>query len=355
MNEALFEVLDGGLLTTVQDAGRPDWTHLGVPESGAADPWSLAVANLLVGNDPDLAVLEMTLVGPSLAVAAGAAMTIGLAGADLGAHIRNGRRLAPGRSHRLAGGDIVEIPGDRAGSLAGGSRAYLAVPGGIEAAVVLGSRSTCLAGGFGGLDGRPLRTGDRISAGARSGVGGQSGASARSAAGRAILAAHSRPELVWPEGASARGDDGTGPAVLRVIAGPSAGLEKLMGSDWRVGSAADRVGVRLDGGAIPDGIGGDGPTMGMPWGAIQVPPDGRPIILGADHQTTGGYRVVGVVISADLPILGQLRPGDPVRLIATDRVAALAALLERREALVAGAAALRDAAGWGALIDSAGG
>ena len=125
--------------------------------------------------------------------------------------------------------------------------------------------------------------------------------------------------------------------------------------DWQVGSASDRVGVRLDGKPVPDGIGGEATTQGIPWGAIQVPADGRPIVLGADHQPTGGYRVVGVVISADLPVLGQLRPGSPVRLEAVDRPAALAALRGRRETLVAGAAALRDAVGWGALIDSAGG
>jgi allophanate hydrolase subunit 2 len=372
VSEALFEVLDGGLMTTIQDAGRPDWTHLGVPVGGAADPWSLAVANLLVGNEPGSAVLEMTLVGPTLAVHAGAAVTIGLAGADLGARIRNGRRLAPGRSHRLAGGDILDIPGDRTGPSARGSRAYLAVPGGIDVPVVLGSRSTCLAGGFGGLDGRPLRTGDRIAARGRAGAGVREGAgegagvragaggSARSGSGRAVVAARSEPELVWPDGGSvgdraASGASGIDAVAMRVIAGPAPGLEALAASDWRVGSAADRVGVRLEGGSIPDGIGGDGRTLGVPWGAIQLPPDGRPIILGVDHQTTGGYRVVGVVISADLPILGQLRPGDPVRLVATDRAAALEALRGRREACVAGAAALRDAAGWGTLIDSAGG
>jgi allophanate hydrolase subunit 2 len=125
--------------------------------------------------------------------------------------------------------------------------------------------------------------------------------------------------------------------------------------EWRVASAADRVGIRLEGDRVAQAIGGETTTHGVPWGAIQVPPDGRPIVLGADHQTTGGYRVVGVVISADLPLLGQLRSGALVRLETTDRAAALVALEHRRAALVAGAAALHDAAGWGALIDSAGG
>ena len=335
MTTALFGVLDGGLLTTVQDAGRPDWTHLGVPESGAADPWSLAVANLLVGNESAAAALEMTLVGPTLAVHA--AVSIGLAGADLGARIRGGRRLAPGRSHRLAADDVLEISGDGPTEPGAGSRAYLAIPGGVDVPAVLGSRSTCLAGGFGGLDGRPLRLGDQITA---------TGAAAT------VLG----PELVWPDAEVGGGSRAVAaPATLRVVAGPADGLDALVAREWRVGFAADRIGVRLDGDPVVEGIGDETTTHGVPWGAIQVPPDGRPIVLGADHQTTGGYRVVGVVISADLPLLGQLRPGAAVRLVATNRVAALVALQDRRSGLLAGAAALRDAAGWDALIESAGG
>ncbi|HEX2754218.1 MAG TPA: biotin-dependent carboxyltransferase family protein [Candidatus Limnocylindrales bacterium] len=341
MTGPALEVLDGGLLTTVQDAGRPDWTHLGVPASGAADPWSLAVANLLVGNDPGRAALEMTLVGPTLVVRG--AITVGLAGADLGARIRDGRRLAPGRSHRLGAGDFVEIPGDSRSLPSTGARAYLAVPGGVDVPLVLGSRSTCLAGGFGGLDGRALRLGDGI------------WPALAAAAGSAPVGAV-RPELVWPEADGAdRFDAVVTPATLRVVVGPAPGLDALGTIDWRVGTAANRVGIRLDGEPLPDGIGGETTTHGVPWGAIQVPPDGRPIILGADHQTTGGYRVVAVVISADLAVLGQLRPGASLRLVAVDRPAALRALRARRDALSAGAAALRDAAGWDALIDSAGG
>ena len=353
---ALFDVVEGGLLTTVQDAGRPDWAHVGVPGSGASDPWSLAVANLLVGNDPGAAALEMTLVGPTLAVRPGGAVTIGLAGADLGARIQGGRRLVPGRSHRLAAGDTLEINGSPRNPPSIGARAYLAIPGGIDVPLVLGSRSTCLAGAFGGHDGRALRAGDEIAATGRAG---------RPTAGLDATDLV-RPELVWPAPDAEAGtsddvsrhlDAGAGdaaPAVLRAVAGPAAGLDALTALDWRVAAAADRVGVRLDGASLPDAIGGETTTFGVPWGAIQVPPDGRPIVLGVDHQATGGYRVVGVVISADLPVLGQLRSGTPVRLVATDRAAALAALRDRRTALLSGAAALRDGAGWDALIHSAG-
>jgi antagonist of KipI len=339
MTTAVLDVLDGGLLTTIQDAGRQDWADLGVPESGAADPWSRAVANLLVGNQPGDAVLEMTLVGPTLAVRAASGVTIGLAGADLGARIREGRRLAPGRSHRLAAGDVLEFPGTGLNGTAAGSRAYLALPGGVDAPIVLGSRSTCLAAGFGGLDGRALHAGDTVAA-------------------APVPPRLVTPELVWPDSDDPGGRGSTqhlAPATLRVVAGPAPGLEALAAAEWHVGSAADRVGARLDGDPLPDGIGGQTTTQGVPWGAIQVPADGRPIVLGVDHQSTGGYRVVGVVISADRPVLGQLRPGSAVRLVAVDRATALEALRARDEALVTGAAALRDAAGWGALIDAAGG
>ena len=184
---------------------------------------------------------------------------------------------------------------------------------------MLGSRATCLAAGFGGLEGRALRSGDLIDT-----AGGAS---------RLVL-----PELVWPDADEPVGwtspsaaDESAphtpAPAILRVIAGPGTGFERLTELDWRVGAATDRVGARLEADHVPDGIGGEIATHGVPWGTIQVPPDGRPIILGADHQSTGGYRVGGVVISADLPVLGQLPPGATVRLAPTDRASALAALL----------------------------
>ena len=327
---AVFEVLDGGLLTTVQDAGRPDWTHLGVPETGAADPWSLAVANLLIGNAADDAVLEMTIGGPTLRTLG--PVTIGLAGADLGGRVRGGRRLEPDRSHRLSAGDVVSFAGAAADRSAG-ARAYLAIPGGIDVPVVLGSRSTCLAAGFGGFDGRPVASGDRL-------LGIRPGAPS---------------ELAWPR-PSPSGHDGT--ASLRVLADPTAdrtgSLAALLAADWLVAPSSDRVGVCLVGPGLAAGRAG-GATHGVTFGTIQLPPDGQPIILGPDHQTTGGYEVVGVVISADLPVLGQLAPGTRVRLAEVDRAAAIAALRRQRDTLLAGAAALRDADAWESLAHSAGG
>jgi biotin-dependent carboxylase-like uncharacterized protein len=346
-----LDILDGGLLTTVQDGGRRNWLHIGVPESGAMDPWSHAVANLLAGNDPASAVLELTLVGPTFAAVR--PVTIALAGADLGARVRGGRLLAVGRSHHLDTGDVVEIGGAVPPSTVGptfGARGYLAVRGGIDVPIVLGSRSTCLAAAFGGFAGRGLRAGDSVAIGVPGGP--------------------SRVDVAWPQ-LEADPAAAVAAAVLRVLATSRPGLDALVRRRWRVAPAANRVGVRLE--PAPDdeptgrdagderehepltSLGGEVVTHGVPWGAVQLPPDCRPIILGADHQTTGGYAVVGVVISADLPILGQLRPGAPVRLVATDPATARAALRDRRAALAAGAASVRDAAAWDALSDAAGG
>lgn len=327
----VLEVVGGGLLTTVQDGGRPDWAHVGVPESGAADPWSLAVANLLVGNDPIAAALELTIVGGSFTVLRD--VTIGLAGAGLGARVRGGPRLHPGRSHRLAAGDVLDVPGDAPDG--DGARAYLALPGGVGALPVLGSRSTCLPGGFGGIEGRPLRGGDVIAA-------------------AGPLETLVRADRAWPGEGGPRGRAAPTPLLRFLPSGPADAAAVGAGT-WRVAPAADRVGIRLYGEPLPDVLRGEAQTHGVAWGTIQIPPDGRPIILGPDHQTTGGYRVAGVVISADRPVLGQLRPGSAVQLVVTDRDAAIEALRARHESLRAGAAALREAATWDALAESAGG
>ena len=212
----------------------------------------------------------------------------------------------PGGATGSAAGETIELPGHDGGPSAPGRGAHLAVAGGIDVPLVLGSRSTCLAGGFGGHEGRALRAGDVIRSLPRTG------------------AEPARAELAWPE------DDDAGTRPIRRPAAasrraasascrdPRAGLDALVGEPWRVSPAGDRVGVRLEGRSLPDGIGGETLTHGVPWGAVQVPSDGRPILLSADHQTTGGYRVPAVVISADLPILGQLLPGDEVVLEATD-------------------------------------
>jgi biotin-dependent carboxylase-like uncharacterized protein len=330
-----LEVVEPGLLSTVQDAGRRDWTHLGVPVGGACDPWSLAVANLLAGADAGAAALEMTIVGPTLAVHE--ATIVGLAGADLGGFVREtGRRLLPGRSHVLAAGTTVAFPG--AGT-AGGARAYLSVPGGFDVPEVLGSASTLLSAGFGGIDGRALRAGD-------------------------VLRGHgpgpaTNGERAWPwlEGDPLGDLASPGPRRLRIVGGPAPGSDALVATEWRVRPDSDRVGLRLEpasAGGPPLPASGELLSHGVVRGAIQLPPGGVPLVLLADHQTTGGYPVAAVVARADHPMLGQLRPGDTVRFAAVSPDEARAAWLEQSQALARGAAALHDGGPWDELWQSAG-
>jgi antagonist of KipI len=331
-----FEVLEPGLLTTVQDAGRPDWTHLGVPVGGACDPWSFAVANLLAGSERGAAALEMTIVGPTLAVRE--PVTIGLAGADLGGVVREtGRRLLPGASYALASGLTIAFPG---GDPDAAARAYLAVGSGVEVALALGSRSTVVSAGLGGIDGRAIRAGDVIRQRSQG----------------------SAPERQWPW---LDGDPLVRPArrggatTLRVIPGPSDGIDALIAATWRVRPESDRVGLRLEpqdphrSPALPGT--GELLTHGVVTGAIQLPPGGTPLVLLADHQTTGGYPVAGVVARADHPALGQLAPGSAVRFVAVTPDEARAAFVEQAAAFDRGAAALDARDPWDELSDAAGG
>ena len=338
--EPVLEVLSPGLLTTVQDTGRLGFGHLGVPRSGAADPWSLAVANALLGNPPDSAALECTLVGPELRALRNTVIAIG--GADLGAVVRPaGRRLASNAAHNLAAGDVLAIAGPVVDD---GARAYLALPGGIHVPLVLGSRSTCLAAGFGGLDGRPLRSGDQLAtvSPSPSGSGG----------------------VAWPRGpGDPRPEDAVrilpGPAIQGTPKAMLAAARALAAGAWTVAPASDRQGVRLVGAwasAAPAlDAKGDWLSHGVIPGAVQLPPDGKPIVLLADAQPTGGYPVIAVVVAADLPIVGQLGPGRAVRfgLVSADEAAT--AWIARRAALAAGTRRLRASAGWDELWQSAGG
>jgi antagonist of KipI len=305
---AALEVLDPGILSTVQDFGRRGYERLGVPHSGACDRWGIAVANVLLGNIPSAAALEMTLIGPTLR--ARGPCVVGLGGADLGAVVlRTGDRVAPGTTHNLRDGDVLQFPGD-----SGGMRAYLSLRGGLDVPLSLGSRSTYLPAHLGGIKGRQIETGDVI---------------------RGISTAHEEMGARgWPERPSLVSDR---EPELRVVEGPDASLlpavlDTLLRARWVIGPSSDRTGVRLvagDGQAMPV----HPPLVSRPvvWGAIQVPPSGEPIILQADHQTVGGYPVPAVVITADLPILAQLRPGGSVGFTLVRQVDALAALRDRAE------------------------
>jgi antagonist of KipI len=334
-----LDVVEPGLLTTVQDGGRPDFTHLGVPIGGACDTWSLAVANLLAGADAAAAALEMTIVGPTLAVRE--PITIGLAGADLGGVVREtGRRLAPGRSHALAAGTTVAFPGVGPD---GAARAYLALPGGIHVPEILGSASTLLSAGFGGVEGRALRVGDVV----------------RGRVGPATADGGTVAERSWPwlDIDPLAGLAQPGPVTLRIITGPTTGADTLVAGEWRVRPDSDRIGLRLERAPAaetpPLPASGELLTHGVVRGAIQLPPGGTPLVLLADHQTTGGYPVAAVVARADHPLLGQLRPGAAVRFVATTPDEARAAYVAQAEALERGAAACRADDRWDQLWQSA--
>ncbi len=310
----MLRVLEPGALSTVQDAGRPRAAHLGVPLAGACDAWSMACANRLLGNDEGAAVLEMTLLGASFeAVASG---VIAIAGADMEAVVDGeARRLAPGRSHRFLAGDIL-----RFGVAIRGVRTYLALPGGIDVEPILGSRSTCLAGRFGGLDGRALASGDILRASQPHG--------------------DARADRVWPPG----GFDPIVESPIRIVPVSSApgvhpeALTGLIGRAWTVSPIGDRTGMRLEGEPLPTT---DAASMlvssGVMPGVVQLLPSGEPVILMADAPTIGGYPVPAVVARADLPIIAQRQAGEEVGFVAITleeaRLAARAREHERSEAL----------------------
>jgi antagonist of KipI len=299
----MLQVLGPGLRTTIQDGGRPDASALGVPRSGAADPLGLAAANILLGNAPDAAAIEMILLGPELAVIE--PCVVALAGADFQARVNeDGRRLRPGTTHLLRPGTTVSF-----GAARDGARGYLAVTGGVDVPEVLGSRATAPVGGFGGIEGRPLQEGDRI----RPAIADVLGLGGRS----------------WPGPGPHSGVSGhVGPRTVHVVEGPHAAefppeaMELLLTTAWTSTPRSDTMGVRLGGPPLPPAEGPEPASLGMTWGAIQVPAGGSPIVLLADHPTVGGYRVIAVAASVDRPVLGQLRAGDEVRFQRIDLVTA---------------------------------
>jgi antagonist of KipI len=301
----VLEILDGGLLTTVQDTGRRGYQRYGVPASGAMDLLALRAANRLVGNPDDCAALEATLLGPRLRVLA--PVTLALTGGDLGATV-DGRPAPRWESFDAAAGATLAFSGVR-----DGVRAYLAVAGGLDVPVVLGSRSTYLRSRLGGLEGRALKAGDLLRAvGVRPVI---------DAAGRRV------PEEDRPVYGHAH--------RLRVVLGPQddeftpAGVRTFLSSTYAVTPQSDRMGCRLAGAAIEHASGPDIVSDGTPPGAVQVAGDGMPIVLMADRGTAGGYTKIATVISADLPRLAQAAPGDSVRFEAVSVGEAVALLSEQ--------------------------
>lgn len=288
-----LEVLRPGLLTTIQDLGRPGYQKYGVAVSGALDEWAFRVANALAGNPPGAACLEVTGVGPVLRVRGEALLAVG--GAEFALQLE-GDPVPTFAAFRARDGQTLSF-----GACRCGVRSYLAAAGGIDAPIVLGSRSTCLSGRYGGLEGRALREGDVVHVGsADAGTHHDQDAEGR------FLPRRLRPR--------------PSPALeLRVVLGPqddaftAEGIAAFLGSEYRVTTHADRMGYRLDGPPIAHLKGADVISDAIASGAIQVPGDGKPIVLLADRQTTGGYTKIGAVIRPDLPALAQARAGDRVR------------------------------------------
>jgi antagonist of KipI len=277
-------VLMPGALTTVQDAGRHHARRFGVPQAGALDMRSFRAANALAGSGPDAAVLEVTLRGPVVRFLHTTLFALTGAGfvARLGA-----QPCALWRAHQARAGQELDV-----GTCTRGVRGYLAVRGGIDVPLVLGSRSTCLRGGFGGLDGRALQAGDWLP------VGDQ-------------MQATTPPVGEPPE---------LGGAVhLRVRPGPHAALlgvedwDVLTTSPLRLRADSDRMGARLDAPALPSSRPEIVTIPTLP-GSVQLTPGGQLIVLLNDAQTTGGYPVIGTVGRDDLDQLAQARPGATVRL-----------------------------------------
>ena len=305
----LITVVQPGLFTTVQDLGRRGHRAAGVPLSGAADSVSLRIANLLVGNSEDAAGLECTLLGPTLRFDRDA--TVAVVGAVFPG-------LPSDRPVQVAAGTEIVL-----GHATHGCRGVLAVAGGIDVLPVLGSRSTLVTAGFGGFAGRPLKVGDRLA------VGEAQGRSRQIKALPPPLATLKRP------------------CVLRVIPGEQAGVAggAIWSRSFRASSRSDRMGLRLDG--EPLSCAGHDACMtsvAVFPGTVQLPPDGRPIVLLADAQTIGGYPVIGQVIEADLPLAAQLRPGEAVRLRQVTIEEARDAMREREAALAMLGATMHGAA-----------
>ena len=295
-----LRILRPGLLTTVQDLGRFGYQQDGIIVSGAMDAQALRVGNLLVGNEENAAGLEITLLGPKIRFEAD--HLIALTGAHLSPNL-NGQPVGRNRAIWVAAGAELTF-----GPAVAGCRAYLAVAGGVAVPLVLGSRSTYLRAGFGGLEGRALRAGDELPIGAPSGIGAR------------LTQTLARPNRAW---LPARFTPGPGlcPAlrpepVIRAVRGPeytqfsSESQRAFWEEPFTVTPEADRMGYRLQGPGLQRPDATELLSSAVTFGTVQVPAGGQPIILLADHQTTGGYPRIAQVISADFSALAQARPGQ---------------------------------------------
>jgi len=300
----VFEVIRSGIMTTVQDLGRPGYSSAGIPLSGAADPFSLKIGNLLVGNRSGEGGLEILLYG--LQLEALKKMIISITGADLGPML-NKEKIQMWRTIEIEKGDVISFPFIKTSSLKG-CRAYLTVAGGIDVPVILGSKSTCLPGKFGGFDGRALKKGDRIQV------------------GNTLLPFSELKNRRLSEMKRPHFND---PWEVRVILGPhdhlftEESIKMFFSQAWRVSYKASRFGVRYIGPKFnfkprpshqvkrdPKGDPSNIPSQGVPLGAIEIAGGEEPIAIGVDGPSSTGYAMIATIISGDVWKIGQSKPDD---------------------------------------------
>lgn len=313
-----------GWLTTVQDSGRWGFQALGVPVAGAMDPYSHRLANAMAGNLADAATLEVTLVGPELVFED--ERLVAIAGALF--EMTLGDHSAPSaRAFVVPAGATL-----RFGRRLRGTRAYLAVAGGIATPRTLGSRATHLPSGMGGVDGRALKAGDRLPLGPTA---------SRPATARPARTPTGRTVRELPDGQ----------ATLRVLPGPqtdrfaAGALAALQSAPYRIAANSNRMGFRLDGPPLAHAHGADVISDATPLGVLQVPASGQPILLMADRQTAGGYPKLATVITADIGLAGQLAPGDAITFAECSLREAMAALIAQERSLMSAETPLGAAQG----------
>lgn len=323
-----FEIRTPGLSTTVQDQGRTGYFNVGIPQGGCLDQYSADLGNALVGNDAAAAVLECTYTGPVAVTDAPAIVAV--TGAPVSVKV-NGTPVDQWTRHELQPGDELSF-----GMIAGGSRYYIAVAGGIDVPEVLGSRSTYALGGIGGLNGRKLAAGDVLPVGLPAG---------------APPARESVEETYRPGFAREQ--------EVRVVMGlydhrlTAAGRENLLSREWSLTPVADRMGLRYSGPGVeweervqPFGAGSDPSNIvdaGYAVGSIQIPGGTQPIVLHRDAVSGGGYAMVATVISADMDLVSRAAPGATVRFRAVSQDEALTARRENRDLLQAAVESLQQA------------
>ena len=282
-----IKIIKAGLLTTIQDMGRFGYQETGMSVSGVMDTRSASLANILVGNDENEGVLEVTMMGPTIQFTAD--NIIAVTGGDLSAAL-DGAPLTTNKAILVKAGQTLSFAAPKTGA-----RAYVAFAGGLDVPVVMGSKSTNLKSKIGGFNGRKLEAGDEIAFTAP-----------KTSLPNLIMRKLPVPDF------SAKSHE------IRVVLGPQddcfpqSSIDTFFNNEYTISNEYDRMGCRMQGPVIKHKVGGDIITDGISFGAVQVPSHGNPIVMMADHQTTGGYTKIGNVISVDLPILAQCMPGHKI-------------------------------------------